>query len=133
MKGDVMKQKGIWLLAAELTLICILVGCGPSNREKLNLLEVGMTKVQVLDIMGQPYQREAEGSNEWLLYETGNANPLSTAFGTAAGKDPISRDDSENLTPLLIENGKLVGWGRNFWMTKEKRYDVKIDQTIRKK
>ncbi|UCE07345.1 MAG: outer membrane protein assembly factor BamE [bacterium] len=123
-----MKSQSIRLLVAELTLIYILVGCGPSNREKLNLLEVGMTKEKVLEIMGQPYQREAEGNSEWLLYETGpriRGNP----FGDYYERRP----DSEWLTPLFIQDGKLEGWGRNFWMTKEKRYDVKIDQTIKQK
>jgi outer membrane protein assembly factor BamE (lipoprotein component of BamABCDE complex) len=128
MKGDIMKRKRIWLLVAELTLICILVGCAPSNREKLNFLEVGMTKEKVLEIMGQPHQREAEGNSEWLLYQT--SDHLS---GTLFSDYRTQKPDREWLTPLFIRDGKLVGWGRNFWMTEEKRYDVKIDQTIKQK
>ena len=54
-----------------LSLAVILSGCGEEqNRKNLNLLEVGMTKVQVLEIMGEPYRREAQDNNEWLLYPT---------------------------------------------------------------
>ncbi|MBW7988397.1 MAG: DUF3192 domain-containing protein [Planctomycetes bacterium] len=97
-----------------------LTGCyayslqAPRNRDNLNKLEVGMTKEQILQIMGKPYRREAEGQDEWLLYVT---------------KAPLYRDS--DLTPLLIEDGKLVGWGKNYWTTQEQRYDVKIDQKIR--
>jgi hypothetical protein len=127
MKGDIMKNKRISLFAAELTLVCILVGCGPSNREKLNLLEVGMTKERVLEIMGKPYERAAEGNSEWLVYQTG-WHLTGDAYGNL-----VRRPDREWLTPLFIQAGKLAGWGRNFWRTEEKRYDVKIDQTIRQK
>ncbi|MGB2809499.1 MAG: hypothetical protein WBC22_17285, partial [Sedimentisphaerales bacterium] len=74
-----------------------------------------------------PYERAAEGNSEWLAYQT-DWNRQMDAYGNW-----MQRPDREWLTPLFIQDGKLVGWGRNFWKTEEKRYDIKIDQTIRQK
>jgi hypothetical protein len=123
MKGDVMKQKRIWLLVAELALICVLVGCAPAQREKLNLLEVGMTKREVLKVMGTPYKTEAKGENEWLLYKTGDQWHVNTLVG-GYGRRP----ERAWLTPLQMQNGKLLRWGGNLWATKDR-----IDQTIKQK
>ena len=99
-------------------LTVILNGCyaWDTNRDNLNKLEVGMTKDKVLEIMGKPYRREAQGQNEWLLYPT---------------EYPIGQE-SDYLTPLFFEDGKLVGWGKNYWTIQEQRYDVKIDQKIKR-
>ena len=111
-----------------LMLALFLIGCQDSrswldpggwNREKLNELEVGMTKEQVTEIMGTPYRREAENKSEWWLYKT-----------DASYRGQWLRE-SEYLTPLVFENGELVGWGKNYWKTEEQRLDVKIDQTIK--
>ena len=109
-----MKQKRIPLLAAELTLICILVGCefrecGPALREELKLLEVGMTKAQVLEIMGKPYAKAAYSNSEWLLYQT------DCDFEGAGRGGTRTRPYKEWLTPLLLRDGKLVGKDTNFW------------------
>ena len=118
-----MKRKGIWLLAAELALICILVGCSPSNSERLSLLEVGMTKEKVLKVMGTPYKTEANDESEWLLYKTGDQWHVPTLFG-GYGRRP----ERAWLTPLQMQNGKLLRWGGNLWATKDR-----IDQTIKQK
>jgi len=70
--------------------------------------------------MGEPYRREAQEQSEWLLYETEH-------------QSNIWQTESDYLTPLLMEGGKLVGWGKNYWTTKEQKYDVKIDQKIEQK
>ncbi|MHC4543530.1 MAG: outer membrane protein assembly factor BamE domain-containing protein [Planctomycetota bacterium] len=112
-----MKQKGILLLAAELTLTCILVGCGPTNREKLRSLEAGMTKGKVLQIMGQPYERATYGNSEWLVYQTDSSEEL-VSMGPGSGW--IEKPDNEWLTPLLLRDGKLVGTDKKYWKNKYK-------------
>ena len=101
-------------------LVFFLNGCYPweINRENLNKIEIGMTKDQVRQIMGKPYRREAESNLEWWLYDT-------------QGGRGMYFTESEYLTPLLFEDGKLVGWGKNFWTTKERKYDIKIDQRVK--
>ena len=90
------------------------------NRDNLNKLEIGMSKSEVRNIMGEPHQREASKQCEWWFYRT-NVREL---------QFDIRRDESD-YTPLAFENNCLVGWGRNFYIDKIKRYDVKIDQTIK--
>lgn len=118
MKGDVMKRKRIWLLAAELTLTCILVGCGRCECEliygkELNLLEVGMTKAQVLEIMEQPYERAAYSNLEWLVYQTDSKFKYKRRG--RGGSEKIRKPDNEWLTPLLFLDGKFVGTDKDYW------------------
>jgi len=98
-------------------LVFFLCGCfsWEINRENLNKIEIGMTKDQVKQIMGKPYRREAESNLEWWLYKTKDYNIT----------------ESEYLTPLLFKDGELIGWGKNFWTTKEQKYDIKIDQRVK--
>ena len=100
-------------------LVFFLYGCNSwdINRENLNKIEIGMTKDQVRQIMGKPYRREAESNLEWWLY------------GTQYLRRPAT--ENEYLTPLLFKDGELIGWGKNFWTTKEQKYDIKIDQRVK--
>ena len=114
-----------------MVLACFLSGCGEqchsgngwgieTCRKNLAKLKVGMTKEQAREAMnGEPYRVEAQGQTEWWLYMT--------EF------DLRWKSESDYLTPLLFEEGKLVGWGKNFWTLKEQKFDVKIDQTIKQK
>lgn len=110
-----MKQKEIWLLAAELALACILVGCecGPTVRERLNLLKVGMTKVQVREIMERPYEVATYSDSEWLVYQTDSETQL-------VGGYMIDKPYNEWLTPLLLRDGKLTGTDKNYWKNRYK-------------
>jgi outer membrane protein assembly factor BamE (lipoprotein component of BamABCDE complex) len=88
------------------------------NRENLNKIKIGMSMEEVKQIMGKPYRREAQDQTEWWLYPTDEKTIFST--------------ESDYHTPLVFENNKLIGWGKNFWTTKEQKYDIKIDQKIKK-
>jgi hypothetical protein len=93
-----------------------------ANRRNLDHLRVGMSKSEVLSVMGAPYQREVfPGQDnipvEVLLYQTkfvGMAIPPS----------------DEELTPIVFRNNQLIGWGRNFYDT-TKKYEFKHDIEIR--
>lgn len=100
-------------------LTFILCGCDQmaKNRDNLNKIEIGMKKDQVFEIMGKPYRREAESNLEWWLYGTQYGSMYAT--------------ESEYLTPLLFKDGELIGWGKNFWTTKERKFDIKIDQRVK--
>ena len=110
-------------------MACLLSGCGePCNfdsifgidtcRKNLAKLNVGMTKEQAREAMeGEPYRVEAQGQTEWWLYAT---------------EPPRWRSESEFLTPLLFEDGKLVGWGKSYWTVKEQKYDIKLEQTTKR-
>ena len=118
-KGDKMKKV---VIASILGLF--LCGCsaddwyghGYTNRTNLNKIEIGMTKAEVREIMGKPYQREASSDSEWWLYQT-----------THSAYVPYE----VRYTPIAFVDGKVIGWGRNYWTTKEQKFDVKIDQKIK--
>jgi outer membrane protein assembly factor BamE (lipoprotein component of BamABCDE complex) len=117
-----MKQK---LLYAACILFCLIsTGCAgfeaANNRDRLTNLEVGMSKDRLLAVMGKPYLREAQGEYEWWFYLT----------------DIDIRDNAQNLrvyTPVALKDGKIDGWGRNFYEERAKKYDIKINQTIENK
>ena len=79
------------------------------NRNSMLKLNINMSKEQVLETMGNPRKTEAyliEKRNiEFWFYLTEGLTVGNKAGGI---KD-------EHLTPLSFENGKLIGWGRNFY------------------
>jgi len=102
-------------------LIPFLSSCGVvkqvNSRDRanaLNKLEVGMTKQQVLDFMGEPYGREVYGSQEFLIYDTNH-------WGNT---------EAERFTPICLVDGKVIGWGRNYYDSSKK---YKIESDIRVK
>ncbi|HDZ62449.1 MAG TPA: DUF3192 domain-containing protein [Nitrospirae bacterium] len=99
-----------------------LCGCAtwPSGiartRDNLMKLELGMTKGEVINTLGKPYSREVflgeDGKQlEYLIYLTQY---------TYSGAIPDS-----DKTPICFRDGKLIGWGRNFY-DRTQKYDVKI-------
>ncbi len=126
MKGVVMKK------AAVVCVVFVLIaGCTSSldrvrtaNRRNLQKLSVGMTKKQALATMGHkrgggwfgeptvnsPYKSEILPSGdktfEVLYYYTDAKNAIYIA-------NPATIKDDE-LTPLVFDNGKLIGWGADF-------------------
>lgn len=114
------------IIIISLFLAALVIGCEEENRKNLNKLEVGMTRGQVIDIMGNPYRREAQDNTEWLLYRT-ESKINDGHYGIQ------NRPESGWLTPLVLEDGKLRGWGNNFWVTEEQKIGVKIDQKFEQK
>jgi len=96
-----------------IALLMVMVGSmssctsvGKENRRRLMQLQIGQTREQVVNIMGMPhmnegYKTERGVSREVLYYGTGSLSPES------------------ELIPLIFENGKLIGWGQDFYQ-KEK-------------
>jgi hypothetical protein len=76
-----------------------------------NKLQVGMTREQGNAAMGQPEKREAYGRTDFLMYRT-NLNTI----------------DDIAFTPIAIVDGRVAGWGRNY-------YDnaLKADVTMRQR
>jgi outer membrane protein assembly factor BamE (lipoprotein component of BamABCDE complex) len=90
-----------------LFLVASVAACQPfvdgwqsgSHTQAIMKLQVGMSRDEVLSLMGQPQRREAYGSNEFLIYRT----------------DYRGGNESADFTPVAIVNGKVVGWGRNYY------------------
>ena len=88
------------------------------TRDNLNELELGMYKRQVLGLMGNPRIREVfmdrDGKAiEVLFYQT-------EFVGYA-----VTPKDAD-LTPVLLKDSRVIGWGRNFY---ERRIKADIHLT----
>ena len=123
------------------------------NREQLNKLTVGMTKAEVLETMGtdsvQTYKKSALPSNKGskkisdemrAVYRAERINnPFRTETShTADGvsveillyyTDTINVDGAitdDELTPIVIEGGVLVGWGWVFLDQNVGKYRIEL-------
>ena len=65
-----------------------------SYTKALMNVKIGMSRDEVVALMGQPQKRETYGKTEFLIYQTNEAG---------------------NFTPIGIVDGKVVGWGRNYY------------------
>lgn len=78
-----------------------------SNRSRLVNLKIGMTKEEVVNLMGEPSKAESyeiQGKYlEFLLYLT--EYEWSAPYGTG----------NPEYTPLVFEDGVLKGWERNYY------------------
>ena len=111
-----MKRSVLYCLSLSVLIIAVL-GCAGSpirtgweadkNRSNLLKLKIGMSKEEVLTLMGDPYKTESyqaeNKSLEFWLYLTEGKSVY----------DRTLRDS--NFTPLAFENNTLTGWGRNYY------------------
>ncbi len=84
------------------------------NNQKLLSMKIGMTQEETRALMGWPERSEGyEWGMAWL-YRTAMTSGI---YGTA---------DSD-FTPIVFDrNGKVVGWGRNFFTEHAKKYEIRI-------
>ncbi|MFC1699984.1 DUF3192 domain-containing protein [Candidatus Omnitrophota bacterium] len=77
------------------------------RRGRMNDLKLKMTQAEVHDLMGKPYKTEAYPPNKevWFYY-------------TEWQMDGYTTDDE--FTPIVFEDGAVVGWGWNFDFLKER-------------
>ena len=108
-------------------LLFVFLGCASAaliksaeNRSKISQLSIGMTKQEVLVFMGtepfifplaiintiqNPYRIEMMKSGE-------NTYEIIYYFSDVKGR--IRGVDEDELTPIILKNGKVVGWGHTF-------------------
>ena len=101
-----------------LLLAMSLWGCGSRaehlNREKLLLLELGISKDKAIAMMGMPIYTEAhrgedEAMVEILYFDT-------SRFGNGVySPECSSRGD---CVPLIFEDDRLAGWGDAFYQSR---------------
>lgn len=89
-------------------LFSTLGGCSlwPYNEARRNIensrnLRIGMTKTEVLDVMGEPEKNQRYNTpDRWFYY----VKPEWHDF-------QVTEDE---CLPLIFENGRLIGWGTEF-------------------
>lgn len=105
-------------------LVLIASGCATpqmrmdKNNTSLLTLEMGMNKQEVMDVMGKPDLNEA--------YQSLNGKSMVIFFYYTQRKWSDGNTTKDECTPVVFENGKLVGWGSEFYETRRK-----IDITVR--
>jgi hypothetical protein len=104
-------------LSIPLVLAFVVLACAGSpartgweaehNRANLLKLNLGMTKEQVINAMGDPYKTE--------MYQI-DGKPIEFWFFLTEGRSIRDQGISDiNFTPLAFSNGILQGWGRNYY------------------
>lgn len=105
----------------------LLSGCATpgmkmdKNNSNLLMLEMDMTKKEVLSIMGQPDLNEA--------YKSLHGKRMTIFFYYTQKKRSDGSVTKDETTPVVFENGKLIGWGTEFYETRKK---VEMDININK-
>lgn len=97
------------LPVAAAALLAGASGCAymPWNEAARNIdnskrLRVGMTKTEVLDVMGKPVSDETFSTPDVWYY-----------FTQSVWMDGLTTEDE--CMPLVFEDGKLIGWGNTFY------------------
>ncbi len=98
-------MKLLTLLSA-FVLIVLLGGCGwfeaSRNIKHSRELRIGMTKQEVVAVMGEPVQNETYTKPDVWYYYT-NPNWF----------DGLATEDE--CMPLVFKDGKLIGWGNEYY------------------
>lgn len=117
-----------------IVLMCILlfsffVGCDTfynwestmaRNNENLLKLEMNMSKEQVISIMGKPLFNEA--------YKSIKGKSLIIYFYFTERKIADGSMTKDECTPIVFEDGLLIGWGSEFYKVKLE-IDVNVKNT----
>lgn len=118
------------------TITVSYIGCASvqnvrnDNRENVNKLAYGISKQKVLEIMGN------ETANTFMAGKI--SNPYRTEMYKYDGKiieilfyfTDIKKADNaitdDELTPIVIIDGKVDGWGWMYWNSLVKKYEFRV-------
>ena len=94
-------------------------------------LQIGMEKEDVLSLMGPPglneaYQTKNGGTLEIFFYRT----EIYSHHGKKLSSSDCVNASSYGCMPLLIEEGTLIGWGKQFY---EEKVKIELDITTSEK
>jgi len=125
------------LLTAALFFCTVGVACTTAgeirsqNRQRLSELEVGMSRESAMETMGAFQKRTQSGSRlnnpyrtETARVDTGGTATLLWYYTDLKNDDGAITDDE--LTPVVLENGEVIGWGSSMVDARENEYIVRI-------
>lgn len=128
-----------------ISMCLIFIGCATldgvrsNNRENLSKLKTGFSKDEVLGVMGQGSTQTWQPGILLLPWPaTKITNPYRTEvfplrsdtlevlyyYTDIKAADGAITDDE--LTPIVLKNGKLDGWGWMYWNDTVKRYEIRL-------
>ena len=88
------------------------------NNNALLNLDIGMSSGEVLFVMGSPSLNEA--------YESLNGKAVVIFFYYTQRQRQDGNETNDEMTPVVLEDGRLVGWGDEFYKNKME-IDVNIN------
>ncbi len=115
-----------------IVLLCLgLAGCAlgqtisrASVRSNLNKLDIGMSKAETLGIMGKSYKTETlQGKDKVFLVLYYVSDTRGGVIDFISGDANIADDE---LTPLVFDEGKLIGWGWSFLKDNVQKYELRL-------
>ena len=123
--------------AVLILVLCVsLVGCatmhmlGAENRESIKDLSKGMDQQYVVDYMGDTYiwDMGAQITNPCEIATLqGNGKTIEVYYYYTGVKPADLEVSDDELTPLVFENEKLIGWGWPFLNELIEQYNIQID------
>lgn len=93
-------------------LVCIMCGCSVFG-QKITRLQEGMTKAEVIDIIGQPDGFQRKGDYSVLKYTH-----------RFIDNDPYNRDRADYA--VILKNDKVVEWGAGEVRVKEEVNNTEV-------
>ena len=122
-------------------LIFILIGC-TSTAKNMNSVAVGMSKHEVMQMLGEPLETRASEGVEYMVYELRTAPSAGAQTGCGVAGvytiglaylfDDCQYTDSDYFVQL--KEGKVTSYGRigDFDSTKNPESTININQNIKK-
>lgn len=96
------------LFAAPALGLLLLSACGDKADARLENLSAGITKDSVLTIMGVD---KAQRVDPYLV----GGQYIEAMYFPKAGKADSASVATRNMSPVVVVDGKLVGWGWKQW------------------
>jgi len=111
------------------------------NRENLSRLSIGLAKEEAISIMGtkpmNAFYTELSGirkitrgiivSNPYRSeILSGGDKTLEVVYYTTDVKNDDGAITDDELTPLVFDNGKLIGWGWSFLNDNIQKYEIRM-------
>jgi hypothetical protein len=145
-KGKRVRGRAVAVLA----LVLIAVGCITTpanfrarNRGRMNLLSIGLSKREVLEIMGTRnmwvctygpacvvlpmlYMERATNPHRTETAKASDGTALEIYFYQTDTRTADGATTDDELSPLVFENGRLAGWGWTFLRQNAERYQISV-------
>ena len=101
------------------------------NSARLLYLQVGMSESQVFGIMGTTNARDINNPHDVSLFASGKDAITVIYYYTNYSNNYLPyyscKICSHNLKPIILLNGKLIGWGNEALRRVVDRYDLEIN------
>ena len=120
-----------------LILMCVTLSACASleqiradNRQKLTGLSAGMSKQEVLSLMGTKTVRSGDGTIVTNPHRTEMYRAKNSVFELLLYYTEIKKSDGaitdDELIPLVLKDGKLDGWGWSYWENVTQKLEIRV-------